>query len=670
MNKGKIILMIAVPGLLIIMASVVILFGAAASFKDSFMDFFRGHDETKNMTQEEYTAWLNDPENIYNALQSGNVDLSAVNFLMLDDSTVKQIFERIHKYNTKRSESKTVSYTYRVESYPKKETMETMDEFGTIPSDSGGKSWISYDNEASVEISRESVEKEGDEEDLDLFAVRWQPVLVACAMAVQQEYDDWGTKGGEDISDKTIEEANLKNYYLTDAEIDAIIDIFYYNATYYYDAISSSTTKYLFKRMVGTQCAYRLESSVNGKTRITKRIPCSAPLNISNKFISYDYQYDSSGKCTSRDYTMIPEHFFTEMNACIEGFDMQLYLTMLAELPAADDLYKFYNSENFQSLMIVNKTCTNPKICKSIGIYYNSNISDAGDKVDKDDNKGGFIEASGDTFGVPFYDYVADDRKLYVDRVEGQEYGLYQVKSIALKSGAQTDGVTAEQIEYALANCKYYASSGCILFDTAEHRAKTAEIMYEYQEDHNVSVFFILAIMRTEGAIKGSYGHDYYNYFNIKGTPSISDKGFKNYKAAYGDGFSCLREQLDFIVNKYINKGKANYFKMSWNGYDGKNWSSLSMCYCPAWDDYGMPWAAGSLRLVNGTWKSVSPGQGWVNNNASYRGQLESIVKDGYPDWNSNPFVLTEENADETFGSGLRGWLSNLFSKKDDGEES
>lgn len=673
--KKKIILFLAGGGsfFIVIIFCVLVLFGAASSFADAIKNFFHGNDETKEMTEEEFAVWINDPENIYEALQSDDVDLSAVNFLMLDEDTVKQIFERIHVYDEKRKESKTVSYTYRTETRKPGESFEDMDEYGTIPSDSSsGKSGISYSGKADVEISRGSVEKETDENGMDLFALRWQPIVSMCALAVQQEYDDWGKKGGEDISTETIEDADLTNYYLTDEEIDKIIDIFYYKATYYYDAISSSTSSYKFKRMPEIQCAYRLDVSEDDDTRVTKRIPCSAPLCIANGFISYDYKYNSSGQCTSRDYTVVSERFFSAAAECVNNFDMDMYLSMLSELPSAEDLYEFYSSDDFVNMMLINTTCMDPKQCSSIGIYYNANASSGGDGGDipEDSDSVGFIEYNGETYGVPYYDYVAADRKLYVDRVEGQEYGLYQVDGIALKSGAQTDGLTAEQIEYAISNCSYYADSGCILFDTEEHRAKTAEILYEYQEEKNISVFFLLGIMRTEGAIKGPYGHDYYNYFNIKGSPHISGKGFKNYKAAYGDGFTCLEEQLDFIVDKYINNGKSNYFKMSWNGYDGRTLGSLDMCYCPYYDDFGMPWAAGSLRLnSSGEWKTVTPGIGWVNSNADFRAQLENIVKEGYPDWDGNPFVLTEETVGETFGDKLKDFFSNLFGGSGDDDD-
>ena len=492
-------------------------------------------------------------------------------------------------------------------------------------------------------------------------------------MAVQQGYDGWGTKGGESIDGKKIEDVNLKNYYLSDAEIDAIIDIFYYNATYYYDVLESSMQSFLFKRMVGMQCAYHLEMSEDGNKRITKRVPCSAPINISNGFVSYDYQYNSSGKCTSRDYTLIPERFMSAANSCVNNFDMELYLTLLSELPASDDQYEFFMQPCFESMVPMSSSCTDERKCKSIGIYYNTNIKD--DKDDSgsvsDDSEGGFIKYDGETFKVPYYSVSGADRALYPVGDDGRGYGLYQIRNTTLRSGAQSDGLSEEQIEYVLNNWSLSTKTAknCILWDTAEHRASTAEALYEYQEEYNTSIMFVLAVLQTEGACRGTYANKYYNFFNYKAAKGQSvipsSNGFRDYKADYGDPYSSFIAQMNKFATLWFEKrGMTSYYLMNWKGYDGKNVGSITTAYCRYDDDPSMPWASGSWW---NSYRLTSAGKGWINTSASVRQSLENLVKEGYPDWEPSPFNMTEGELHKSFGKELLEWVGGFF-KKDDAD--
>lgn len=661
--KGKLIrkLLPFLLGIILVVVVIMIIFGAFMSLTEKIEDFFDDSPDLSSMTDEERNEWLNDAGNIADAINDGLIELDAETFLNLDKDTVTRIMDRIVEYEKRRKKTRTVSYTYRVEQKVDRKgnaiALEEMDKYGTIGSDSSdaASSTISYTDTTNIELSRNDIENISDENGKGVFDVRWQPIFTLCAMAAQTNYDNWGAYNDKYEDAALLEDTDFSGYYLSDEMIDNIIDIFYFKASYYYDAVDDTRTSYKFRKFNKLGIAYKLESYLDGNQRITKRIPCSAPVAIQNGYITYSYSYNQDGFCTSRDYTLNPQHFYDACTACDSEFEMDTFVELLSELPAAEDLVDFYQSGGFATGYIENSSCTDKSVCASIGVIYHP-TKDGGGEIVGDIE----IDWDGESFSIPVYDYPEEG--LDVNEEPGKDYALYPVSGFALKSGAQSDGLSEEQIVYVLQNYSYFArATNCPLFQVGEIE-KTAHSLWQFQEDNSLSVLFILGILPTEGAIISENGSKYYNFFNMTTTevskPHFNKKGhmFIDYYTLYnGDLQAAFNEQLQKFSNLWFDKrGRTNYFQFCWNGYDCKTWTSLSDCYCPLYDDTGYK----------------GGGAGWCNNCALFRKQMETLVREAYPDWTGSPFDEDTIDVGESFGSGFIDWFKNLFGKGDKEEET
>lgn len=651
---------ILIPVILVIMV-IIFVIGATHSFKSSMMDFFNTSDEYTSDVA--IRSAINDTNRMYELLKEGKFDLNASDFILLDEATILRIFERIYEHNLKQDKETRIRVTYRVEKKTDSNgnpiELEEMDVYGTIPSDSLEEKpeHITYDDETIYGVRLNDIEHKKSGETGYVFDVRWQPIVALCSVVAQDNYNRWGD--GNDIdSSIALKDLDVTNYYLTNAQIDSIIDVFCFRSSFYYNPIMNGRDYYSFTDFMEYESGFQLEVYDTETERVTRRRPWAAPISVSNSYVSYTYQYDENMMICQRDKVINPAGFFSAVKRIDPDFEMDNFLLNLAQLPEAYDLYAYYSSDDFINCKIEREQADTWLECSSIGTFYNGN------------NSGGAGTVSGDTFGIPIYDYENPNTAhlgevhLFVNKVSGEDYGVYRVSVSALKPFTQSDNLSLEQIEYVLANSSYHANSGCILFNSEENRKKTAQVLYDYQQNNNVSVLFYLAIMRTEGAIKGSYGKTYYNYFNFTSSTYIipGSSGFRDYKAEYGENgaWDALETQLSQIYNRYaVDRGQINYFLMCWRGYDGYNWSSISMSYCPAFDDLSMPWAAGSYYVKDGVTRQINGGNGWVNNNVIYRDDLEMLVKNGYPDWEGNVFT-SEDVIDTYYGPQLSEWIERL----------
>ena len=699
--KKKIIGMIlgSLGGFLFIIVIVIQLtYGAVASFaegvKNWAMNLFASDPaiDVSAMTEEEYNAWINDEENIYLGLKDGDIDVSAVQLLYLDEDTVTTIFTKIHEYNGLRDLERTVTYEYRTE-----DTSVMVDELedfyeyvtpenisytlGEIDADSEKKAptGIEYKNTRSVTITRKG--EEGCMSN-DVFDLRWQPIYAMCALTALDLGGQWGEIKDVDMN-VDMEDLDLNGYYLTDEQIEQIIDIFYYESAYLYDAVGDGTDTYKFKDFISKESAFRFASYSLGGIRTTQRVPADAVESIHNSYVNYHFTYeplkDSEGNlrayvCTDEYVETIPINFLMACRAVDPYFELDNYLDLLRELPACSDVCDELDfDKNGWDIKTQHFSAG-----KSIGIIYSpkNGDSDSGADSDPDD----FIDWGGETIPIPYYEYITDMDHLTLPEssvvtINGKTFGVYNVSKYAFIDCTTSDGFTSpDQIKYILDNIKTYSSSPCEIFNSSSNRQKTAEVLYELQETENISVAFYLAIMRTEGAIKGRYGRDYYNYFNIKassGSYVIPDSdNFRDYKSEFsGENgpWDALKMEIRSVQNGYPARGQTSFFKYSWNGYDGESWGSLYHCYCPPYNDYSMPWGAGSWYIGrnSGNVVSVSSGNGWVNNNAAfiqaiYQAASSYTPADGEAVWSRGDLEYVVASPD-TMGAALYNWWSNIY---------
>lgn len=648
--KGKVKKTIVLPILssvapfLLIAIAIIIVIGGVSSFGDSIMDFFNSDPELSEMTEEERIAWINDPENLYEELENIDslLDLDNSNMFLMDEATIKRIFTRIHVYNQRREKSTgQLSYGNRVEHYTGDMSstsgsvgMAAMEPNGELPSN------VSADYDTAwnyTEVYRSSVEKEMENDGTGRFDLRWQDIFVACALAARDNVDDHSLKSDQDMDTTDLDELDMSEYYLTNDEIDEIIDIFYYEFDYLYDPVDSPRKRYGFKSFINLPSAFRLQIEITETTvtnedetqskeyqRITYRIPEAAPKEIHNRFVRYIYNYEDN-ICVSRDCQIIPDELVEACREYIPAFDLEEFVEMLELLPGTEDLAEFYSSfEKTEAGYMPNITSTSdPNECPSIGVIYSPG-KDGGSGAGTSGGSGAHDTPTGwenweiGTTDLIYYDYINGNIHRIAIKVEGKDYGIYKVHEPALSSYLQSDNLTADQLVSLFNSYSCFSNSSNILFSSDENKLKTAETLVQVQNEENVSVLFFLAIMRIEGAIGTDMGA-HWNFFNIEasskyGRPSIPGHSrFCDYTQIMPDAWTALARQIKSIKTWYAdNYNQTNAFLFCFQGYTSPDWSLIYHSYCPAWDDCAFPWAAGS-GIGSPT------GIGWVNNVGDYR---------------------------------------------------
>lgn len=650
--KKKIIALVAAPlsFIVIVIAAVFLILGAAFSLVDSVKNWWNsiGMVDEEELTDEN----LNDPEFMYKAVCDNKENMTALNLLMMDYYTTYTIFNDIHEYDDYRKKPKEIKYAYRIA-----DADEAANEINEYTGEyTGDVTAASVKEEKQISLTPSDIELATDDLGSGILAMRWQPIYAACAVVGMDNYDNYGS-----VDDMDLENTNFEGYYVDTKDIDKICELFQMHIDFKYDATKKS--KYSFKYFTTKKAGYKLKIyNTSDGGRVTERIPANAPDSVHNGFITYSYQYSATGLenteiCSSRYMVVTTSQFMSTMKEIDPKFDMERFLAILEILPSTDDLVEFYSRPEWSSNAVFDEllepdtkdyfgNLIYSSKCPSIGVIYHQKKKSSGTSVD--------VEwGDGDTFGVPIYEFDASGgvnpltgksckaRMLYVDKEPNCEYELYPIYKYALRPFNESDGLNHDQLlDIIEDSTDYYVNSGNSLFDS-ENIDDTVDTLLRFQDECGCSPIALLAIMRAEGAVSGSYGKKYYNYFNIKardGQPVIpGSDNFRDYKA---QGFSmqdALYTQIyQTVYENYINKGQVNFFLFCWNNYDGLGYSSLSHCYCPVWDDPSMGWAEGSWWT--GRTLSTDKSGGWSNVNAKLMYQMELWGETNLTDWNHEPF--------------------------------
>lgn len=647
-------LIVLIP-LIIILLAIVIVYGGATSLTDAIQDFFDSSTDLSSMSESERYQWINDPENIYNELQKSDstLDLSNSNLSYMNKETIEQIFDRLHVYEDRsRETSGQISYGNRVESYSGSLNdtadtvgMEPMDEYGTIRNDNNS---IILDSNASVaydtqyrytEIRRSDVEGVLDANGIGVFETRWQPIYVVCAMAARNNYENHQLQNGQDFSTTDFDDISLDGYFLTDEQIDAIIDIFTYEFEYFYDPVSSARVTYGFKSFEKKPSAYRVltdvsdyydyssEDGSSSFTRTTYRVPEAAPKRISNSYVTYSYNYVNN-ICVSRDYAFVPNDLIAACEEHCQDFDFNEFLELLAQLPGTEDLVEYYSrfvaTEN--GYMPEFTTTTSREECPSIGVIYSPGGGLVGD-TDADigsTGQEGWVEWDGEVEELIYYDYINGNIHRIAVKVPGEDYGIYEVHSTALKSYYISDELTVDQLVYLFDTDSTFSRSSNILFSSDANKYRTAQKLVEVQNEKGISVLFFLGIMKIEGAIGTNKG-EHWNFFNIEassqyGRPPIDESPrFCDYTQLYSNPWDALAGQINSIHTWYSRYNQTSAFQFIFAGYTEPNWSLIYHSYCPPWDDLAFPWDVGSGM-------GTPNGMGWANRVGDFRYGFEQAI--------------------------------------------
>ena len=353
---------------------------APVTFLESVFNFVF---QKKTYTAEELEEILSDAGLLYDLMKQEEYAKEAEKMLMIDKKTIMRILKAVDEYNREVTKEYKVKYDYRVE-------LGSLEELQNRPLDSltgsiqkkdglsGGKGVYSASYYTdTVTLKRASIDNEREGGGLyeDVFYMKWQPVVALCCMYIQANSENWGTYGWE--------EGMEQSYYLSDAEIDAIIDIFAYEYTYVRDITRSNHIMSMaFDSLLRDgSCAFLLSTATEpegkGYKRTTRRIPCIAPAYIRNTYITYQYNYetkeDGSRELISRTYTANPKKLVDAFYGLVEDFSPQRYVYILGQLPMSEAVSSYYKdtifSEESLNGAIYTYTTTDRMQCPVIGAF-------------------------------------------------------------------------------------------------------------------------------------------------------------------------------------------------------------------------------------------------------------------------------------------------------------
>lgn len=321
----------------------------------------------------------------------------------LDRNTIRKILQIVDSYNEELKITKKIKYEYIEETGSFKKNYDdvtgepTGTEVNTITKrvrrsryDEETKKRIYYyvdeeipaaskNKDAEIELSRNFVNGNssvGASEQIGYL--RWQPILAMCETYIQANFEREGSYGFG-LGDGA--------YYMSDGELEQIVDMYRYNTVYLAEDIFECNTKLEPDFYKKSGYGYKLtvtDTAIGTKNqkRVTVRTPMIAPYYVANSFCSYEYNYkqvfDHPGYYELYALTMTynPVSFFDRVNEVFPydtEFELESYLDILESLPYADDLYQFYDdlAQKAQEGRSYVEVETNVRNCSLIGTYIN-----------------------------------------------------------------------------------------------------------------------------------------------------------------------------------------------------------------------------------------------------------------------------------------------------------
>lgn len=712
-NSRRVILIVLASCVMLIVGAISALFAGPTSLDGCIKNYFKA--KYSNYSQEQINNIIDDAELLRTYIKRVGFDEYTSQMIGIDKKTVLRILDAVAEYNETMNKQFTVEYKYRVEKVKIGEEFPTMDTqaTGIITGDTEGIEGyeVSY-KEDSTTISRKNIENQvlvyGSSQ--SIFKVRWQPIMALCCMKIVENSPNWGRYTIEDgvIS----QDDSIPNYYLSDAEIDEIIQIFLYKYEYVRDIQKDEEfgacefDDFLKFNSYGFDLAYSDYKEEDGyRYRETRRIPMIAPKRIYNSYVTYDYIYDnvdvwelgSVGDVLSkRKITIKPQSLIDAMKNEVSMFDESWFLYCLELLPLTEDLCGYYEGI-FEDAVKYSYETQDEVVGASrrAFVYGNAYL-------------GAAIERPGEGIIIPlYYGDWTDSRgtQIYLEPgdwiiEEGKNYGSYYVEPEAITSLALAVDVVGEVMysdgtlsgEYMFADLssmvklvdycyENYPNWPLFLVEgnlTAEQknniletRKQTlAQCLYDFQCSHHCSISGFFGIMKQEGTLQSTWTSRRWNFFNItRGDLSIpgivnSDgevTAFRDYKewcknetaTGYKDPvINAFNKQMEWIWDNYWNNGQDTYFSMIFNGYninDPNSWLKINHSYCPPWDDVSMPFSANSHVGSSYFWKSAGPGhRGWVNGCAIAKRAFMAAMRE-------EPTISTKPNPNPTVSSDTYG---------------
>ncbi len=173
--------------------------------------------------------------------------------ILLAQEDMKYILQRAYDYNNEMFRMKHSHYTYQ------QWRLSAMSGLGmattyNLVKDSNKSTETSNEDGIYDNLTREHIEGEEDENGDKRFASHWQDAYALAYFYNLENMDNWGISDENtyDPNDRGIDDKetlyinSTDGYYITDADLQMICDLFEYNFTYYWDEIAEPDQHYTF----------------------------------------------------------------------------------------------------------------------------------------------------------------------------------------------------------------------------------------------------------------------------------------------------------------------------------------------------------------------------------------------------------------------------------------
>ena len=675
-HKGILVGCLLLIPLLLVMAYISMI-AAPLSITSSITHYIL--DVHNYYTEEEIEEIVSDAGSLRMLLLNPTYDPYAEELVYIDKLTLLRILSAVDDYNQAVKKEHSIAYEYRIEKAPQGMLPEINDITGEVGAVETGVGYqVSYETD-SVILTRAGIDRQSraDGRYEDIFYLNWQPVVALCSLYIQGNVANWGTYGNSGNGND--------NFYLSDAEIDRIIDVFAY--TYVYkrdvtlnrntlgDLLALSFDSFMESGGSGFKTRYFVTSQeIRGEVwdvRETRRIPCIAPSKIFNSYITYEYKYeekDSGRYLTERSILVEPQKLLDKMDQIVPKFYKSWYLFVLKQMPYAQDQYEYYKdivfreaseSVTYSSGAAISETADQISECPAIKTYlYGVDGPFSGSFWG---DYSGTTPSGEDTVIRLYAGNGQGGRYIYPGEwivEEGNDYGSFVVSAAAMRPLDEKDnlgiGLSVLQIEQMLTNYPFSESerTNSPLLNSLQAVRDTAACLYAYQEETGTSICGLLGIMKQEGGIKSTIAVRGWNFFNISVGTQTTYGGisgyerFRDYRSVFEgadgvyetDAVNALTAQINWINNNYWSNSHSQntYYRMCFMGYDESDpqnaYAGIFHSYCPPWDDTAMPYSQDSYIIYNGEnryyWKNAGEGnRGWVNGCARLRSEFEEYTR-------------------------------------------
>lgn len=364
-------IILIVLGILLVFLLLYATFGGVISIADSFLG---GKSSGKPLD----SSRVNDVDYIIECIDDGDIDLSTATTGAISEADMLSVLKIISEDERSKQASKDLTYEIQQwallpeeveeedletdedsaedteededsskDSDKKKEKTEKyplIEGYEDFENEHGTWRYIGSKKSDTITVSRASIRGfhvlDVDDSYADEYMTRWQPVLVLCMMASQTSMTDWGSSNMEEID---LNANDVADFFITEELVNRCIDVFDYDIKYFFDPIASSKDYYEYD----TAGAFYNKDTRTVKSEIANvyQIPVVTPRLITGPFykVKFDVNNDNQVIRSSVTYSEQLAAFYSNLNSVTKGgFDKDLFLYLLGQLPGTEDLVYTY----------------------------------------------------------------------------------------------------------------------------------------------------------------------------------------------------------------------------------------------------------------------------------------------------------------------------------------